>query len=153
TIGQLAVGLLWQEERRRLRADVDVDVSYQHYFDDEFDDDLFGGIDGMLLLGLVPERIEWLIQENFGQTRIDPLGAVTPNNREDINHFTTGPDVTLRFGQATSLRLSGRYSATDYETSVLDGTSRLGMLSLIRHLSPASALSLSGSHERVEYDD
>ena len=152
TIGEVGVNLLYSQESRRLQSNVDLNAAYQHYFDGDFDDEVIGGLNGMAVLALVPERFEWFVQDNFGQTRLDPRLAETPNNRENFNYFTTGPDVTLRFGQRTSLRLSGRYSLTSGETATFDGDRYSATLALIRRLSGATAVSLNVRGERLEYD-
>lgn len=153
TIGELGVNLLYNRKSRRLQSDVEVDASYEHFFDDEFDDDVIGGADATLMFGIIPERLEWFLQDNFGQSRVDALAADTPANRENTNYLTTGPDLTLRLGGRNALRLAGRYSRTDYETAPLDGDRFGGTLSLIRQLSEASALSLNAMTESLEYDD
>lgn len=152
-VGQFGVDLLYSRESSRLSADVDLNAAYEHYFDDQFDDDVLGGLNGTLVFGLLPERLEWFFQDNFGQTRVDPLAAETPNNRENFNFFTTGPDLTLRLGQQTSFRLSGRYSLTDHGAAELDGDRYAGALALIRQLGSASRLSLNATSERLEFGD
>lgn len=153
TIGELGVELLYNQRSRRLQTDIDLNASYQHYLDDNYDDDVVGGMDGTLLFGIVPERFEWFVQDNFGQTRVDALAASTPDNSENVNYFTTGPDVLLRFSSVTSLRMSGRYSSTEYETSNLDGERYGASLALIRQISSSSSLSLNAVGEKLEYDD
>lgn len=153
TIGEVGVDLLYDQQSRRLRTDLDLNAAYEHYFDDNFDDNVFGGLDGTMIFGVVPERFEWFLQDNFGQTRVNPLAGATPDNRENFNYLTTGPDFTLRFGRVTALRLAGRYSRTDYETASLDGDRYSGAISLQRNVSSASSVSLNAMSERVENDD
>ncbi len=153
TIGQLGVTLGYNRESRRLRSDIDVNAAWQHYLDNEFDDDVIGGLNGTVVLGIAPEQFEWLFQDSFGQSRVNLFDALTPGNRQNVNYFTTGPDFTLRFGQATSLKLTGRYSATNYEEIGLDDERYSASLALIRRLSGASSVSLNAVRERFAYDD
>ena len=101
----------------------------------------------------VPGRFEWVLTESFGQSEIDPFAASTPDNRENINYFTTGPDFTVRLGSVGSLTLFGRYSMTQFEDSNFDDERLLGGLSLGRDLSARSNVSLNATAERVEFDD
>jgi hypothetical protein len=153
SIGRAGLLLDWKEKSRRLDADVDVDTLYEHFFDDTFEDDLVGGVDGKVTLGIVPDRFNWYFEENLGQITLDPFAAVTPANREDINYFTTGPDFLLHFGSDTSLQLSGRYSDTSFETSHYDGTQTGGFVALGHNLSTASRLSLNVEANQFEFDD
>lgn len=153
TIAEVGLDLRYNQRSRRLQTDIEINTAYQRYVDDEFDDDFIGGVDGTLIVGVVPDHFEWFFQDNFGQARVDPLAASTPDNSEDVNYFTTGPDVTLRFSNRTSMRIGGRYSLTDYETAELDGDRYSAELALIRQVSGASALSLNVRGERLNFDD
>lgn len=153
TIGRAGVQLGFNQRSRRLDTNVDVNAEYEHYFDSEFDDGVVGGVNATLNLAIVPDRFVWFFQENFGQITSDPFAADTPDNRENINYFTTGPDFIVSLGSATSLRLSGRYSDTQYEISQTDGQQSGGVLSLARRLSSTSTLSLNVEGNRFEFDD
>jgi hypothetical protein len=153
TIGQAGVQLGYSQQSRRLTTDINANVVYEHYFDGVFDDDVVGGADGLLILGIVPERFEWFVQETFGQITSDPFSSNTPENRENINYFTTGPDFTFGLGGAASMRLSGRYSSTTYEVTDLDGERYSGTAALIYQLTGNSALSLNVTGEEIKFDD
>jgi hypothetical protein len=154
TIGIAALRIGYREERARLSAALDGSLQFEHYFDDEYDDDVLGGVAGDLRLGVVPERFDWVAQNNFGQVRSDPFAAATPNNRESFNYFTTGPDFSFRLGGTTVMRVSGRYSDTRYEESdALDGQRKSAQLSLLRETGVDRGVSLNLITERIEFDD
>lgn len=152
TIGQVGLLVGFASESPKLSSDVEANVAFEHYFDGTFDDDVIGGVDATLAFAVVPERFVWFLQENFGQITSDPFSAATPNNRENINFLTTGPDIMIRLGGVTSLLFSGRYSDTQYETSDLDGERFGGTLALARKVSAASTLSINLMGERVEFE-
>jgi len=152
-LGQVGVQLGYNERTRRLNAIVDVNAAYQHYFDNTFSADVVGGVDARGALQVIPDRLQWVVQENFGQITSDPFSASTPDNRENINYFTTGPELALHLGSVTSLRLAGYFSDTTYEITNLDSQSYSGSASLRRELSGASTLSLNATGERMEFDN
>jgi hypothetical protein len=147
-------GLLlgYQQHSQHLDASVNADIGYEHYFDNDFDDDVVGGLDGLAVLGIVPDRLEWLVQDNFGQVTSDPFVAVTPETRENVNFFTTGPDVLVRLGSASRLRLNARYSNVSYEESPFDNDRIGGGIGVERELSSAAVASLNVRTEKTEYD-
>lgn len=151
-LAQVGMNLFYNQKAVRLRSNVDLNAAYQHYLDDEFSDHVVGGVDGTMVLGIVPERIEWFFKDNFGQTTVDSFRGETPDNRENVNYFTTGPTLTSRLGQSNSVSLSGRYSRTDYEITDLQGDRYNASLALLRQLSAASIVSLNASGERLRYD-
>lgn len=141
------------EQTAKIRASASADLSYIDYRDSAFDSEVVGQFSGEGLFRFVPERFEWFVQDNFGQTRRDPFTAVTPANRENINYFTTGPDLGWRFFGDTRGKLSGRYSNIAYEDSPFDSDRLGGALSLLHDLSAATTLSLTAQAEKNEYDD
>lgn len=153
TIGTMGLDLLWQERTRRLRGDAIVDLSYFEYMDNTYDSELVGTANGTLAFGIVPEKLNWVVQDSFGQAQSDPFQASTPGTREDLNYFTTGPDLTMRFGSTGFGRLFGRWSSTNYETSPLDAERTTAGVALGRRASARSELSLNAVTESVDFDD
>lgn len=152
-IGQLGVQFGYQERTRRIDTSVSGNLAYQHYFDGTFDNDVVGRADGLLAVQILPERLRWLFEDNFGQVTSDPFEAPTPTNRENINYFTTGPELLMHLGGANSLLLSGHYSDASYEVTNLDSQRYGGAVALQRALSGASDLSLNLTGESVSFDD
>ena len=153
TFGQAGLLLGYAQKTRRIETSVDANIAYEHYFDNTFDDGVVGGVDASLDFTIVPERLRWFFQENFGQINADPFAATTPDNRENINYFTTGPDLIFQFGSATSLQLGARYSDAQYEISATDGRQYGGSIALLRRLSGNTSVSLNASGDRIEFDD
>lgn len=152
TIATAGFNLDLAHESRVLNADVGAALAYFDYLDNTYDGEVIGGLDADLRFSFIPERFEWMLADNFGQVR-QSTAAVTPENRENINFLTTGPDLTLALGDVTRLRLGGRYSLVTYEESPFDNDRLQGTVSLIRNLSGASSVSLNAMSERVEFDD
>ncbi len=91
------------------------------------------------------------VSDNFGQTQPDLLTPVTPANSENINYFSTGPDLTLRLAPTTELRLGARYSLVNYQISPFDSDRVSGSLVLTRSIAERSSVSLNAEHDRVEF--
>lgn len=137
---------------QRLQADAIGSFSYAEYLDNTYDSELLGNFAGNARFKFVPQRFEWVATDNFGQVLSDPFAPPTPDNREDINYFSTGPDVTLAFGSRSRLRLGGRYSLVTYQDTPLDFDTVSGDAAWVRMLSSASNISLNVRTARTEYD-
>jgi Putative beta-barrel porin 2 len=153
TVGTVGLDLSVAEQTRKLKVNADADLQYVDYFDHTYSSEVVGNFLGGARMEFVPERFNWMVQDNFGQSRIDPLSQETPDNRENINYFTTGPDVGIPLGSATDLRLGGRYSAVTYQDSPLDNHRVTAMAGLVRALSSFSSVSLDVQRESVRYSD
>jgi hypothetical protein len=152
TIGQVGLQAEMTRSRGRLDIALSSDLRYEKYFDESFGDSLVGGLNGSLSYAFIPERLRWVVQENFGQTFIDPVVVETPQNRQHVNFFSTGPDLTLPLGDRTQLSAMGRWSKATYELSESDDERMLGNLGVIRQLGERSRVSLNGQTERVEFE-
>ena len=137
----------------RLNAEMDGNLRYFDYLDNTYDNELTGRFDGTVAFGIVPERLNWVVEDSYGQSLIDVFAVPTPSNREGINFFSTGPDLLFNFGANGFARLFGRYAATSYEVTPLDGNRRQVGLSAGRRLAGSGALSLNLVGERLVYDN
>lgn len=153
TVAISSLYLKYRENTRRINADIDADMGYEHFLDEQYEDGVIGRADGVVTLGILPERVEWSVEDQFRQARIDPFGADTPENRQDVNRFATGPDVRFDLNDALAMRISGRYSQVDYQKATLDGDRVSGSIALVRQLSTARSASFNVARESVNFDD
>jgi hypothetical protein len=153
TIGMASADFSLQEKSRRLNADIAASAQYLRYPSNTYADEVVGIMHGHGTFGFVPNRIEWTVEDNFGQQQLDQAAPLTPENRENINYFSTGPDLTAALGGQTRLVLSGRYSLVDYQRSDFDNHRTGASVALLRQLSDSSAASLNVSSENIRYDN
>lgn len=138
----------------RLDLALDGDLTYRSYQESTFtnDDELVGGLDARIGYAFVPDRFDWVVQNNFGQALIDPQAVETVDNRQNMNYFSTGPDFTIPLGGRTSLAVSGRWSDLDFEENDFGNERLSGTLGIIRHLGGMNSLHLGLASQRVEFD-
>jgi len=153
TLGVAGIAWLYERAGPRLRADIDLDATFEHYFDGAYDDRVAGGVRADVTAGLVPGYFDWVIRDNFGQVRVLPTAAITPNNTENMNVFTTGPRFTAQFGSATSASLSALFSRSEFETTATDNDTYSGVFELARRISATTRLSLNALANTYEYED
>jgi hypothetical protein len=153
SIGFVGLTLGLTADRPRLDADLSTALEYRKYLDDTFDDELVGGLDGTLAYAFVPERFLWIVQDNFGQIANNRAAVESPDNRQNFNYFTTGPDITVPLGSRTEAELSARYSDTYFEDSVEGSETHQASLALTRTLSERTSVGLVGSAAEVKFDE
>jgi hypothetical protein len=143
--------LEWHEARPRLIADVSADADYVKYLDDTYDGEIVGGLDGTLDFSLIPDRLRWIVQDSFGQESTDPFSPQTPETRENVNYFTTGPSLEFLLGRQLA-RVFATYSLTDYEVSAFDSERTVGGFSIGRG-SPGRGLTFNAVTEEVAFKE
>lgn len=150
-IGRLGLDLA--TDRPRFDADIVADLQYRDYLDRDFSSEVAGGLSGFLDFAFVPERFSWIVEDNYGQIAKTRQVADRPDNREQINYLSTGPEITLPLGSRTRAVLSGRYADTYLEDSPQDNEAVIGSLALVRNLSDGVSISLDGGASKTEFDD
>jgi len=143
----------WVETTRHLAVDVEGRVDGIKYFNDTFDDEVVGQLDGSLTWWAVPERLALVVTNVYGQIATDPFSAISPENRQNTNVFSTGPDWYIPFGERTRAYLGGRYGKVRYEISDTDDSERvLGIAGVDRAVSSSSRLGVQVVSESVDFD-
>ena len=133
---------------------VDMDASYLHreYLQDSDLDseDLPSGY--VNLIGIIsPDRLTWTAEDTVGQISGEAFSALSSADRENVNYFTTGPDLYLPLGARNRLQLQGRYGKTNYEESNIDSDRHGGELSLGHELGSGAAFGVAQSYQKIEY--
>jgi hypothetical protein len=123
------------------------------YLEGAYGNQLIGRFDGGAQFALVPDRLVWVLRDDFGQTTLDPFTPVTPNNLQDVNYVSTGPNLYLRLGGTGFLNASARYADAYYQTSPYDSNRLLATLAAGLQLSARSTISLNGGAERVLFQN
>ena len=152
-IAQAGLELAVTERTRRLDADLVSDLAYMDYLQNTYGSQIVGDARGHAALSLIEDHLTWTFLDNFGQTQPDLFAPVTPQNSENINYFSTGPDLTLRLAPTTELRLGARYVLMTYATSPSDSDRVSGSMALTRNIAERSSVSLNAEHEHVEFSD
>ncbi len=153
TVATAGIDFFVQQRTSRLSLDATGNVSYLDYLDNTYSNEVVGSVMGDARFQLVPDHLTWVAQDNFGQTSIDPLAAVTPDNRQNVNYFSTGPDVSFGIASDTRMLLSGRYAKVSYEDSPFDSNRYTGLVGVVHDLSASSRISLNAQRERVNFSD
>jgi hypothetical protein len=137
----------------RFDATLDADLEQRDYSVGSIEDDLYGTLDGLIDFAFVPDRFSWYAEENLGQTRISPFLPDSPDNREQVKSFSTGPRLTLPVGMRTALELGATRSSVSYdETSLLDRDADSIDAALVRTLANQARVSVVLNETDIEYE-
>jgi hypothetical protein len=153
TLAVADVDFSLQEQRRLLEVNATGAFSYLDFLQGAYSPELIGRFDGLARYALIPERLIWVLQDDFGQAQLDPFAPVTPANRENINYLSTGPDLNLRLGGVAFMDVTARYARTEYQTSPFNSNRFSAGLAVGRALSAASSISIQVSSERVLFEN
>jgi hypothetical protein len=153
TIAMLGLKLSYDEQSSRVNARVASDLAYYNYLQNSYDPDVVGTFLGNVDVALVEDRLNWFVNDSFGQVLSDPFVPSTPDNRENINYVATGLDG--KFGLSTRTRLDAKftYALAMYQDLPLDSDTGIGEVGFTRLLNEGSTLGLNLRSAQVRYDD
>jgi len=140
-------------ERARLSLDFSADLERREYLTAGLDDETYG--QGMFSLEVhaLPDRILWIVRDEYSHGRINPLEVSSPDNRAEANQFWTGPRFDLPLAERTMLRLEALYGDRKVvETERLDSEADLGTLSFIRAINTTTEFALNFVSQGVDYE-
>src|SRR3984957_15641541 len=142
-------------KHRSSRLDVDAKGNFTDfaYLQGAYGNQLLGRFDGVGHFALIPQRLTWVLQDDFGQAALDPFAPTTPGNLEDINYVSTGPDIALRLGGTGFVDGGGRIARATFQTSPFNSNRVLGTVAAGLQLSARSSVSLNGAAERVLFEN
>lgn len=153
TVAFIGIQLDASHTSRRVDAGIQSDWEYRDYVDNSFDADDVGSVNAHVSFQISPDIFSWVATNYYGTLQSNPFLADTPDNRENINVFSTGPDLKLRLGSRSAFHINGRYTNRYFEVSDINNDVLSGGISLVRTLSPNRSLSLNVSADRLEFDD
>jgi hypothetical protein len=153
TIGSIGGHIEVSGEGSRISGRLRGNGRLRSYFDDTYDDDFLGSGAADLQVNLLGEALTWAFSDEFGQVLTDTFEPSTPDNRENLNVFSTGPDLRIRLARGTEAVIRGRIEDASYENSdSVDSQQLSADIGLVRHLSSSTAWSVNASSSTVDYD-
>ncbi len=152
-IGILGLRFDLDQSTARIDANIRSNAYFLTYDKGTFDDEVIAAVAASVEISLIEERLNWYFGDYFGQQQIDVFQPVRPDNREDVNYFTTGPNIRLPLGVRTAFGADLRYTNVEYEFRTDDNVRGSARVWLGRDISEARTLSINAFAESVEFDD
>lgn len=152
TIAGVGIETRVGRQHRRLSYDLSADLTYLDYLNDTFQSEVTGvaSFDGRLQL--VQDVLNFVVQDNFGQTQSSPFAPSTPETRQNVNVLSAGPDLRVELGDALVMLASGRFMLEQYETTPADNTRTQVQAGFYHEFSADSSLGVLAQKTAVDYD-
>lgn len=136
-----------------IEARIASDAEYRTYRNNTFPDETLFNLNLLGKWNISPQRFSWTVEDYHNQTAINPIGPSTPNNRQNTNTLSTGPDFTLRMNPVHALEFGARHSRNTYQITDIDNTRVSGYARWAYQSTPSTRLSLDLNAESVDYDN
>jgi hypothetical protein len=147
------LGVRLNVDSRRWNADIDLAGVHRKFLSDTYPSSTLGWVLARASATILPRYLTWEVEDNYGQTATDAFGAIEPDDRQNTNFLTTGPNLQLSFGRLERLEIRPRYSDARYsETEDLDNHRVSASVALVHRWTAIRQISLEGYSERVSFD-
>ena len=154
TIYRPGVGFSLTEDSEKVYANVAGRVEYRHYVDGTYDNGVDGEVSGRVDWHAIPHRLTFTAEDTLGLEAIDVLEADSPDNRQQVNVFSAGPNLSFRVGEAMDGEVELRYVDTNAEITDEFNSSRIDLaVRTIRRIDAASSLAFNLRGQTVDFDD
>lgn len=136
-----------------LNARADISYNYQQYLNDTFNDQGYLDIGALLDWEQVRDRLTWKIRDYFYQSPVNSLTPDTPDNVQDTNAFSFGPEIYFQLTPRSSLTINPLFQDYHYSESDTDNQ-QLGVAAgWLYKMYPTISVGLNGAVTRVSYDN
>lgn len=147
---------LWfsaEQAGSRVRLAAQGNVEYRTYADDTFDDQLRGRFNGRLDWSLIPQRLDFVVQDSLSLLPVNQFAAFTPANEQQVNVLVAGPTLYARFSPVTRGQLDVRFiDSYAEETPEFDSQRYSGALRVLHDLGPSANVGLNAEVLDVDFD-
>jgi hypothetical protein len=150
-VGVGALGFWLKQDSPTLKGNAVAELEYRNYNQDQYGDETLFSMDAVGQGILSKERLSWWLEDYFRQAAIDPFVPPTPDNRQDANFFSTGPEAKWRIGPRHSLIAGGRYNQYYFSKSVLDSLRPSAYAQWLYDFSPRTDISFNIAAMGVDY--
>ena len=87
------LGLEINESNGPFRANVSTSMIYENYTSNTFSDQYNGNLAATAGWEMIRDRLDWNLRNHYSQQQRNSLDADTPDNNQNTNVFSFGPDI------------------------------------------------------------
>lgn len=152
-IGTALFNLSAAKDTGALRANAHASLLYRDYKNDTFGRQREFTFDGGARWLMQPDRFVWDVTNSYSRQPIDTLAADIPDNRQDVNVFSTGLDALLPLSVRQRLSFRPEYDRFYYEKTDYDNQQYILGATWSYQVTLPLALSLNTNLNRTEYEE
>ncbi len=144
----------YSQQGSTIQANVAGTLEYHDYLNGHFDNQVQTLLAGQANWTVLPERLDFSVEDYAGVQPVDSLASDSPDNQQQTNVLALGPTFHFRFGDAMRGQVELRY-INSYASKIDDFNSSRGVAALrvFRDLSPTDQLSFNVETQRVDFQE
>jgi hypothetical protein len=136
-----------------VQANVAGALEYHDYLGNAFDNQTFVQLTSQANWAVLPQRLDFTVQDFAGVEPLSTLSSNAPNNQQQTNVLALGPILHFRLGDTlrgqTELHYINSYAS---KNKAFNSSRGEAALRLFKDLDPSDVLSLSFESQRAKFD-
>lgn len=152
-IYRAGVGFALEQNSSAVQARISGRLDHRRY-EDIYADATDRMLDGRLNWMVIPDRLGLVVEDSYGVQTIDRFEPDSPNNRQQINVLSLGPDLHFNLGKTLRGRAELRFINSDAEVTEDFNSDRIvAALRALKDLDATSTLSFNLQMQDVDFDN
>ena len=150
TVGYVGLGV--KHDEGSIKANVDTSFSKNTYTKGTFEDQRYLKVDATIDWGIVKDRFNVVMRDNFTQTPVVSTNTNRPTNIQDANAFTFGANWLIPTSAKNQFSLTPEYRKFYYEVLQTDNIQYSLEASWFYRMFRLTSVGLSASLRQVDYE-
>jgi hypothetical protein len=152
-IMRLGIGFEVQQNTSTVQARIAGRLDHRRY-EDIYSDATDRMLEGRLNWMIVPDRFGFLVEDSYGVQTINRFAPASPDNRQQVNVLSLGPNVYFNVGPTLRGQAELRYIDSHAEITQDFNSSRVGgALRIIKDIDATSSLSFNLQGQDIDFDN
>jgi len=148
------VTFTFSQQGSTLQANVAGAFEYRDYLGSAYDKQTVAQLAGQLNWTLLPQRLDFTVQDFAGVQPLSTLSSDVPNNQQQTNVLSMGPTLRFRLGETLRGQAELRYINSDASVTKQFNSSRgEAALRVFKDLSSTDQLSVNAESQHVNFYD
>jgi hypothetical protein len=137
-----------------VQANVAGNLEYRDYLGNAFSNQLFAQVSGQVNWTLMPQRLDFEVDDYAGVQPVASLATNSPDNQQQTNVLSVGPTLHFMLGDTFRGQAELRYiNSTAQKTKDFDSSREQGALRIFKDLSPTDQLSANIESQHVDFEN
>jgi hypothetical protein len=134
------------------RVNAEAELIHLHYTRNSFSNQNYPGLRLTAGWEQIRDRLDWQVQNYFTQRRGDSLAGTTPDNIQNTNVFTFGPNIRFPISGRQTVTVNPKYRNFYYEDVGNNNQQYALSVNWFYQMYPTMGVGLDGSVTEVDYD-
>lgn len=148
-----SIGASINSDTGPFQLDANTLLKHKNYTKDTFSDQQYFNLKTTAGWEMLKNRVDWQLKDFFTQQSIDTLGPDTPDNTQDTNVLTFGPNIRYQMTDRHSLTFVPEYRKFSYEIQNIDNRQNALDASWTYKIFRTMNIGLRGGTNKITYED